>query len=414
MPLQPEQVALIRATVPVLQEHGNAIADRFYHNLLTENPSLNNVFNQANQGNRHQAQALAASMCAYASHIDDLGALNPAVEKICQKHASLYVRPEQYDVVGNYLLRAMSEVLETALTPDILEAWTAAYWQLASLMIIREAAILDQAHGWRDWRDMRIARKVPESEVITSFYLEPMDGRPLPPCLPGQYISVMVDVPKLKHAQPRQYLLSDAPDAKYYRVSVKKEAGLDESDSNVTAYPGYVSNVLHGEKSEGDIVKISHPCGDLFLAEDDRDKPVVLSSAGVGVTPMVAIVNSLLEERATQPISWIHGARNTGVMAFGDHVRKLAEQYDNVRANVFVKSPEQGRDEAGRDCHFEGRVRSDVLDAEKDLLLDRKDALYLICGPIGFMGQTSKDLVARGVEESRIKMEVFGTGRLPA
>ena len=136
MSLTPEQVVIIRATVPILKEYGNAITTTFYGTMLKENPDLNNIFNQTNQANGHQPAALASSLYAYASHIDDLGALSPAVEKICQKHASLYIRPEHYDIVGTYLLRAMGEVLGEALTPDILKAWETAYWQLAKIVCL--------------------------------------------------------------------------------------------------------------------------------------------------------------------------------------------------------------------------------------------------------------------------------------
>jgi hemoglobin-like flavoprotein len=134
MSLTPDQVKLIKATVPVLKEHGTAITSHFYGLLLKENPSLNGIFNQSNQKTGHQAGALAGSLYAYASHIDDLGVLSPAVEKICHKHASMYVQPEHYDVVGTYLLRAMGDVLGEALTPEILEAWGQAYWQLANIV----------------------------------------------------------------------------------------------------------------------------------------------------------------------------------------------------------------------------------------------------------------------------------------
>lgn len=134
MSLTKDQVSIIKATVPILKEHGNTITSTFYSTLIRENPSLNNVFNQTNQANNHQAAALAGSLYAYASYIDDMGVLSPAVEKICQKHASLYIRPEQYDLVGTYLLRAMGEVLGDALTPDILEAWKTAYYQLANIV----------------------------------------------------------------------------------------------------------------------------------------------------------------------------------------------------------------------------------------------------------------------------------------
>lgn len=134
MSLTKEQVAIIKATVPILKEYGNQITTLFYGTLIKENPSLNDVFSRTNQVNNHQPAALAGSLYAYASHIDDLGALSPAVEKICQKHVSLYIRPEQYEIVGTYLLRAMGEVLGDALTPEILEAWKVAYFQLANIV----------------------------------------------------------------------------------------------------------------------------------------------------------------------------------------------------------------------------------------------------------------------------------------
>lgn len=134
MPLTPTQIQTVKATVPVLQKHGEAITRLFYATMLAENPELKPIFNHANQFNNHQPAALAGALYAYAMYIDDLGVLSPAVEKICQKHASLYIQPEQYDVVGKYLLQAMGEVLGDALTPAILEAWRVAYSQLAEIV----------------------------------------------------------------------------------------------------------------------------------------------------------------------------------------------------------------------------------------------------------------------------------------
>lgn len=117
--MTPEQVQLIKATVPVLRQYGTDITSSFYKDMLANHPELNDIFNRTNQINGHQASALADSLYAYASHIDDLGVLAPAVEHIVQKHASLYVQPEQYDIVGTYLLKAMKDILGDALTEDI-------------------------------------------------------------------------------------------------------------------------------------------------------------------------------------------------------------------------------------------------------------------------------------------------------
>lgn len=119
MGLTSDQVSLIKSTVPILSQYGKIITTTFYDNMLSEHPELNNIFNRTSQANGQQASALAGSLYAYASYIDDLGVLAPAVEKIVQKHVSLYVQPEQYDIVGSYLLKAMKTVLGDALTEEI-------------------------------------------------------------------------------------------------------------------------------------------------------------------------------------------------------------------------------------------------------------------------------------------------------
>ncbi|KAK5122999.1 hypothetical protein LTR85_003565 [Meristemomyces frigidus] len=414
MALTQEQVQIIRSTVPVLQEHGNTITKTFYDTLLKDVPDLNNVFNQANQANSHQAQALAGALYAYASHIDDLGALSPAVEKICQKHASLYIQPDQYKVVGEYLLGAMGTVLGSALTQEVLEAWGAAYWQLANLMIKREEQLFQDADGWTDWREFTIADKVKESDEITSFYLKPVDGKKLPPFLPGQYISVSTDVPKLQYLQSRQYSLSDSPKSDYYRVSIKKETGLSTTQPDAEAHPGYISNIMHDEKKIGDVVKVSHPAGEFFLDPmRDAAAPVVLISAGVGLTPMIAILHTLLDRDSKQRISFIHGARKTSAQAFGKQIKETVASHPNVTASIFIKNPNTDTDVEGLDYKYKSRVTLDVLDREKDLCLDNPATTYFVCGPDSFMSAMGKGLAGLGVDEGRIKMEVFGTDQTP-
>ena len=414
MSLTPEQVQIVRSTVPVLQEHGNDITALFYSTLLNEIPALNNVFNQANQANNHQSAALAGALYAYASHIDDLGALSPAVERICHKHASLFVQPEHYKVVGEYLLRAMGDVFGSALTPEILDAWGAAYWQLANLMIKREEQLLEGADGWTDWRDFKITEKVKESDEITSFYLSPADRKKLPGFLPGQYISVMTDVPELQYLQPRQYSLSDAPNPEYYRISVKKDAGLDLSDPEATVHPGYVSNILHDEKQVGDTLKVSRPAGQFFLhPEHDKDKPIVLLSAGVGITPMISILNTVSRHSPDQRISFIHGNRNSNTRAFHQHVKNVVSQHLNKTLVTFIKTPDPERDVSGRDYHHTGRLNLSNLDRAKGLCLDSDKTLYFVCGPESFMADVENGLTTIGVEKDRIRLEVFGTGGIP-
>ncbi|TKA25470.1 hypothetical protein B0A50_06337 [Salinomyces thailandicus] len=408
-----EQIHIIRATVPVLQQHGNSITSLFYRTMINENPDLRNIFNHANQFNNHQPRALAGALYAYASHIDDLGALSPAVEKISQRHASLYVRPEQYETVGKYLLQAMGEVLGGALTPEVLEAWAKAYQQLASIMIRREEQLYNESQGWTDWRDFRIADKVKESENITSFYFRPLDGKPLPQYKPGQYTAVLVDVPKLGYKQPRQYSLSDAPNPEYYRISIK-EAGVNTGNPGAEAHPGYVSNLMHDEKKVGDVVQLAHPAGEFHLdLEKDSECQIVLLSAGVGITPMISILNTLVRHGGAQRISFIHSSRTTTVQAFGSHVTDIAASRTSVNVKYFIKKPNLNTDKEGLHFHHTGRLRLDALDQEKDLCLDSKQTIYFVCGPQTFMMDISQGLQGLGVGQERIRLELFGTGEIP-
>ena len=409
--MTPDQIAVIKATVPVLVQHGNTITTVFYRNMLGAHPELNTVFNTPNQVNGHQPRALAGALYAYASHIDDLGALSSAVELICNKHASLYIKPDDYKIVGKYLLEAMGEVLGAALTPEIHDAWATAYWQLADIMIGREKQLYEQSEGWTDWRDFKISNKVKESEEITSFYLAPTDGKPLPKFQPGQYISVQAYVPALKYPQARQYSLSDQPKPDYYRISVKKETGFNADPTVAATNPGYISNLLHDTFNIGDTLKVSHPYGDFFLSptKTESSTPVVLISAGVGLTPLTSMVNTLTSKAPEgRKLHFIHGARTSGARAFKEHISALPKLSPSIQATFFTGNP-TGGEKQGIDYHHVGRVDLSKLD-EKDLFLDDAKTEYYICGPERFMTDMESTLKAKGVGADRIKMELFGTG----
>lgn len=410
--LTPDQVSVIKATVPVLAEHGKAITTHFYRNMLEENPSLKNIFNQTHQVTGHQPAALAGAVHAYAANIDALGNLSAALELICHKHASLYIRPEQYDIVGKYLLKSLKEVLGDACTDDILDAWGAAYGQLAEIMIGKEESLYQEAKGWTDWKEFRISRKESESEQISSFYFEPVEeGFKLPTFKPGQYVSVNIFVDELGLWQARQYSLSDAPGKGYLRISVKKEPGLEMGDPKAMTHEGYLSNLLHTKKNVGDAVKLSHPFGDFFFEDNSQDKPVVLISAGVGLTCLMSILNTLTAQPSKRPISWIHVARNKKVRAFKSHLDSLVSQFENLHSVLFASSP--GEDEVqGQDYDIKGKMDLDKVSKE-DLYLQNSEAQYFVCGPTKFMLDMEAKLKGNGVPAERVNMELFGTGGVP-
>jgi nitric oxide dioxygenase len=414
-PLTPDQVAIIKSTVPVLAQHGTTITTKFYHDMLEAHPELKNIFNNTHQATGHQAQALAGALYAYANNIDDLGKLSPAVELICHKHVSLFIRAEHYDIVGKHLIETMKAVLGDAATPEILDAWGAAYWQLANIMIGKEDQLYKETSYWPDWKDFTIAKKEKESGEITSFYFQPVDGMKLPVFKPGQYISVNVFVKELYGGvwQARQYSLSDAPGKQYLRISVKREPGIEMGEPKHMTHPGYISNILHDTKNEGDVVKLSHPFGDFFYEdlEGATDAPVVLISAGVGLTALTSIFNTLVEQKSSRPITWIHGARNANTRAFKKHFDSLAANNGNVHTVYFSSSPKEDEQEK-RDYDIKGRIDLDKINKHV-LHTDNDKTGYFVCGPTQFMVDVETKLKSYGVPAERVKMELFGTGGVP-
>jgi nitric oxide dioxygenase len=415
-PLTPTQVDVIKSTVPVLAQYGEAITTKFYHDMLSAHPSLKNIFNNTHQATGHQARVLAGALHAYAANIDALGNLTPALELICHKHASLYIQPQQYNIVGEHLLATMKAVLGEAATPEIMDAWAAAYWQLADIMIGKEKDMYDGIPDWKDWRDFTITRKENEATDITSFYLEPVDkSLKMPMFKPGQYISVNVFLDELDGGvwQARQYSLSDAPGREYLRISVKKEDGVEIGNPKHKTQPGYLSNILHEMKNVGDVVRISHPFGYFYFDEEkeEEESPVVLISAGVGMTCLMSILNALTEKPTNRPITWIHGARNSKIRAFKKQIDQLATSNKNIHTVYFSSSPSEGEVQ-GQDYDIEGRLSLEKIDNNK-LFTDNDKTQYFLCGPTQFMVEIENKLKTFGVPAERVHVELFGSGGVP-
>lgn len=414
--LTPEQTAIVKSTVPVLAQHGETITTKFYHDMISANPSLKNIFNNTHQATGHQARALAGALYAYAANLDDLGKLSPAIELICHKHVSLNVKAEHYAIVGEFLLKTMKSVLGDAATEELLDAWGAAYWQLANIMIQKEAQMYAATSYWPEWQNFRISRKEKESAEITSFYFEPVDAKlKLPIFKPGQYVSVNVFVDELDGGvwQARQYSLSDAPGQPHLRISVKREPGIEIGEPKHMTHAGYLSNILHDKKVVGDVVKLSHPFGDFFFDEQavDKDTPVVLISAGVGLTCLMSILNTLVKDGGSRPITWIQGSRNSRVRAFKAHIDALMAHNKNINRLCFSSSPAAG-DVQGQDHDFEGRINLDKIETGH-LFTDNEKTQYFTCGPTQFMLDVEAHLKNLGVESERVHMELFGTGGVP-
>ena len=397
-PLSPHTIAVIKATVPALETHGLAITRRMYERLF-ENADIRDLFNQSHHGETgSQPKALALAVLAYARNIDNLGVLTGAVERIAQKHVALNILPEHYPHVADALLAAIGDVLGEAATPEIITAWGEAYWFLAELLIGREATIYrdlaTRTGGWNGWRDFVVESVTRESETIRSFVLVPTDGGPVMRHEPGQYLGFLVDLPG-RGVLKRNYSISCAPNARAYRITVKRE--------DAAAHPaGLVSNWLHGSARPGTVLKVAAPAGDFFLDRQSAE-PVVLVSGGVGLTPMVSMLESIAAETPKRPTWFVHGALNGRVHAMRAHVQSLTANRDALSTRTFYAEPEP-QDRPGEHFDEAGMITAEWLVANTP----SARATYYLCGPKPFLAALANGLARAGIPAERVRFEFFG------
>ncbi|MDM5334347.1 NO-inducible flavohemoprotein [Ureibacillus composti] len=377
--LAQQTIDIIKSTVPVLEQHGVTITKTFYKNLFEKHPELLNVFNRANQQRGRQQTALANAVYAAAAHIDNLQAIIPAVMQIAHKHRALGILPEQYPIVGENLLGAIKEVLGDAATDEIINAWAEAYGVIADVFISIEEDLYKEAEangGWRLFKPFKVAKKVAESEEVTSFYFEPEDGTQLPDFKPGQYTTVRVKVPGDEFTSVRHYTLSEALENNQYRISVKRE---DACEPN-----GVVSNYLHDQVNEGDTIELSAPAG-LFTLEQNSN-PVLFVSGGIGVTPLNTMLQTM---ELGRNVTFVQTARNAKSVAFKEQIEKKVNELNGTYRVHYS-------DEAG------------YIKKEDLAPFIKENTEVYVCGPAPFMEAIISIARDLNVPGENIHFEFFG------
>jgi ferredoxin-NADP reductase/MOSC domain-containing protein YiiM len=245
--------------------------------------------------------------------------------------------------------------------------------------------------AWSGFRPLQVSRKVRESSNVTSLVLEPIDGHPLTAPLPGQFVVLQLRPTPEAPALMRSYSLSSEPSADRYRVSVKREAHGSAS--------AYIDEGLQ----VGDVVYTSAARGSFTLRSSDT--PVVLLSAGIGATPVLAMLHALVVGSSSREVWWIYGARNRREHPFAEETRNLLKALVHGRIHVRYSSPDP-EDRPGVDFDARGRLDMAVL---RKLGVPR-DADFYICGPSAFMNDLTVGLADLGIPASRIHTEIFGSG----
>lgn len=257
------------------------------------------------------------------------------------------------------------------------------------------------ARAWQGFRTFNVDKKVQESQDITSFYIIPEDRVPLPVYLPGQFLTFKLNIPGRPRPVIRTYSLSDGPCHEgYYRVTIKREP--PPQDSSIPSG----SNYFHDQVEPGSLLSVAAPRGDFYL-DPQQETPVVLVSGGVGLTPMISMLNAIVHVGKKRPVWFIHGTRNGLHHAMCQHIRNLAAENEHVRVHIRYSQP-RPEDVQGQDYDSVGHVNLELLKQ----LLPAKELDFYLCGPPPFMTSLFRELQAWGVPESRIRFELFGPASL--
>src|SRR3954452_25473147 len=385
---------VIQATLPVVADNIEEIAMRFYAHLFGEHPQLfDGVFNRGSQAERTQQMALAGSVAVFASSLVKVPEQLPAhlLSRIAYKHASLGIPPAQYDVVHDNLFWAIVDVLGDAVTPEVAAAWDEVYWLMAYALINQERGLYS-ARGVRPetvWREWQVEQRIQETEDVVTFVVRRTDDRPVRTSLPGQYVSVKVQMPDGVH-QPRQYSLTRADDGEHRQFSVKRVRGNGKPD-------GEVSNHLCETTDVGDVLTLSLPFGDVVL--DDSGRPLVFASAGIGITPMAGMLSHLTAAGSHLEVHVLHADVDEASFALRQQVLDDVRALPGGSVHAWYENGATGT--LPLDGVFEGQLRLD------DVTLP-EGAGYYLCGPLPFMQAVRSALLDRGVPAQDIQYEVFG------
>ena len=248
-----------------------------------------------------------------------------------------------------------------------------------------------QPPAWAGFRPLRVSSKIRESRSVITLVLEPADGQPLAAPLPGQFIVLRLKPASDAPALMRSYSLSGRPSTERYRVSIKREPH--------GAAGAYIDDKLQA----GDVVDVSAPRGSFTLRSGGD--PVVLLSAGIGVTPVLAMLNALADEASPKEVWWLYGTRHRREHPFADEARTLLRALVHGHSHIRYSLPDP-QDRPGTDFDARGRLDMRVLQ-ELDV---PRDADFYLCGPTAFMSDLTVGLATWGVAASRIHTEIFGSG----
>lgn len=391
--LTEEQKGMITASVPVLQQLGEVLTQKFYQKMLSEYDEVKPFFNETNQANLRQPKVLAFALLNYALNINDITPLTAFVKQIVVKHVGLQVRAEHYPIVGTCLLSTLKELLgEETATPEFLKAWEIAYGNLAQTLINMEFDVY-KTLDWQEFREFRVTRLENESDNVKSVYFTPTDDGKIAIPQRGQYVCVRWKFPEAQFEKSREYSLSQYPTGNEYRISVKK---LEH---------GAVSTYVHEQLKVGDLINVAPPSGQFTYQESDSD--VLLFVGGIGITPIISIAEKALEDG--KKVSLFNSNVTIAARPFADTFTLLKKYYgDKFEVKEFISKPEQDDKDYKNQGNFSTIKLTNLKPEDFDTIDFSKSYEIYLLGPVGYMKFVKDELVKRNVEPSQIHSEFFG------
>ncbi|RLV92404.1 Flavohemoprotein [Spathaspora sp. JA1] len=382
--LTPEQIKIILSTVPILEQAGETLTQKFYQRMIGNYDEVKPFFNETDQKLLRQPKILAFALLNYAKNIEDLAPLTAFVKQIVAKHVGLQVKAEHYPIVGTCLIETMIELLPAEVANDqFIEAWSTAYGNLAKLLIDLEADEYNK-QPWNEFKEFSVTKIEDECEEVKSIYFKPIDGKIGIPKR-GQYVCIRWKLPNAEFEKSREYSISQYPQENEYRISVRK---LPD---------GQISGYIHETLKTGDIIKVAPPAGNFVYEEGDND--VVLVAGGIGITPLVSILEQALADGRN--VNLLYANRTVNSRAFGEFLKERKQQYGD-KLNVIEYFSDEKVEEKDAVDQVENRM---ITTKDLEFINGDKHDVYLL-GPRPFMRFVRDNLEKKNIA---VKLEYFGS-----
>lgn len=391
--LEDHHAAMIAATLPLVGARIDDITSEFYRGLFAEHPELlRNLFNRGNQAQGAQQRALAASIATFATHLIDPALPHPVelLSRIGHKHASLGITADQYQVVHTHLFAAIVEVLGAeTVTADVAAAWDRVYWMMAETLIALERNLYTESGV--DVGDVirraRVTERFDDPSGSVVLTVAAVSGE-FPKFIPGQYVSVGVTLPDGAR-QLRQYSLINTPGTGDLTFAIRPVA------AGPALPAGEVSTHIVEQVAVGDMLDVSLPFGDLPV-DELGSRPLVLVSAGIGITPMIGMLEHLVIHAPACPVRVLHADQSPLSHPLRDRQQKLVSQL--IEGSIDIWYEDRG-DATGP------RIHDGYLQIPRIAIED--EAEVYICGSNGFVQSARNQLITAGAAPQRLHCELF-------